>query len=58
LVPRLTVLKGRKWEETHRNLLLTDGLFVDALDISSEISLCFVEARATAQPVNGFEVCR
>jgi hypothetical protein len=41
------------------NLLLIEGRFVDArLDVGSKISLCSVEARAPAHPVDGLEACR
>jgi hypothetical protein len=41
------------------NLLLIERHFVDArLDVVSKISLCCVEARAPAHPVDGLEACR
>jgi hypothetical protein len=41
------------------NLLLIEARFVDTrLDVGSKISLCSVEARAAAHPVDGLEACR
>src|ERR1700679_1017476 len=40
------------------DLLVTEGLFVNAcLDVGSKISLCSVEVRAPAHPVDRLEAC-